>query len=256
MAGCGGGGRQPAGLAPGEHDVTAWAPPAARPISDAKAAALVTRTPESQPENEAANRYVPSDRQLAAFHAAQRTAAAAGLDNPLPAYVTGRPGIKDPSTDDLIQWVSHKWGIPTAWIRAQLFVESRWQEREHGDLSTVSGAQYAATPVSLRGPRLDQIYASVGIAQVKSLPFATTGTGTEPLRRRSTAFNLDYYAATVRYYFDGYCHWCSAGYRSGEAWPSVGAWDSPQPWGNAVARAYVSAVRSALAAAPWTNRGL
>jgi hypothetical protein len=256
VAACGAGGRESAGLAPGERDVTAWAPPDALPVSDVNAAALVTPAPETQPENEAANRYVPTAGQLAAFHAAQRAAVAAGLDNPLTAYVSGRPGLKDPSTDDLVQWVSHKWGIPTAWIRAQLIVESGWNQGRRGDLSIVTAAQYAATPASLRGSGRRRIYASAGIAQVKAPPFEATGAGTALLRWRSTAFNLDYYGAAVRYYYDGYCDWCSAGYHAGEAWRSIGAWDSPQPWANATARAYVDAVRSALSRQPWTNQGL
>jgi hypothetical protein len=246
----GGGGPGPARLAPGERDVKTWAPPGAPPLSDAQAAALVTHTPETQPENESANRYVPTLSQLAAFHAAQKAAVAKGLDNPLTAYVTGRPGLRDPSTDDLIQWVSHKWGIPTAWIRAEMIVESRWFQGALGDLSIVGAAQYAATPASLRGSGHDQIYASAGIAQVKMVPFEATGAGTEPLRLRSTAFNLDYYAATVRYYFDGYCDWCSAGYHAGETWRSIGAWDSPQPWANASARTYVDAVKDELGRQP------
>jgi hypothetical protein len=59
----------------------------------------------------------------------------------------------------------------------------------------------------------------------------------------------------VRYYFDGYCSWCSAGYRRDEEWNSVGAWYSPQPWGNAAARSYIRAVQAALAQHPWTRPG-
>ena len=104
---------------PGERDVTSWAPPEAKPLSDPRAAALITRAPENRRANAGANNYVPSARQLAAFHE-QARAAAGGSFNPLTVYVTGRPGIDHPSTDDLIQWVSHKWGIPTDWIRAQV----------------------------------------------------------------------------------------------------------------------------------------
>ena len=32
--------------------------------------------------------------------------------NPYLQYVDGRDGMTDPSTDDLIQWAAHKWGIP------------------------------------------------------------------------------------------------------------------------------------------------
>ena len=118
-------------LAPNEHDVTAWSAPQSRPLSDAAAAALVARTAENRPTNQAANDYVPTTRQLEAFYQAQRDGP--GVHNPLAVYVTGRPGIKDPSTDDLIQWASHKWGIPTNWVRAQMAVESYWRQTERGD---------------------------------------------------------------------------------------------------------------------------
>jgi hypothetical protein len=237
--------------------VTAWAPPGTPPLSDAEAAALVSPQPESQRENQAANDYVPTDAQLAAFHAAQKRLQAAGDFNPLTAYVTGRPGIKDPSTDDLIQWVSHKWGIPTDWIRAEMEVESHWRQSQRGDLTTVSPSAYALYPAYSRVPGTDSVYESLGIAQVKWIPDASAGVGvgTEPLRWASTAFNLDYYAATVRYYYDGDCHWCSAGYQAGQAWDSIGAWFSPQPWGNAGARQYVSEVQAALGERAWPRPG-
>jgi hypothetical protein len=238
-----------------EHDVTAWAPPSARPLSDAQAAALVTRRPESQPANTAANRYVPTNAELAAFHAAQRKARADGDFNPLTAYVTGRPGLADPSTDDLIQWVSHKWAIPTNWIRAQMVVESGWSQAMRGDLTTVGAGQYAVYPGFSRVANTEDVYQSLGIAQVKWIPQGSVGIGTEPLRWESTAFNLDYYAATVRYFYAGDCGWCSTGYHSGQTWKSIGAWDSPQPWGNKGSRGYIAAVRAALAKRAWTQPG-
>jgi hypothetical protein len=233
-----------------EHDVTAWTSPRSRPLSDAQAAALVTRTPEVRPGNAAANRYVPSTAQLAAFHAAQRRA---GFFNPLTAYVTGRPGIPDPSTDDLIQWVSHKWGIPTDWIRADLVVESDWYQGQRGDRTAVGPAAYRSYPPFSRIAGTADVYTSLGIAQVKWLPEAQIGIGTEPLRWESTAFNLDFFAASVRYYYDGYCGWCTSGYSAGETWNSIGAWDSPEPWENALSRAYLRDVQLALALRAWTH---
>ena len=38
--------------------------------------------------------------------------------NPYYRYVDGRDGLLRPSTDDLIQWAAHKWGIPENWLRA------------------------------------------------------------------------------------------------------------------------------------------
>ncbi|MGA3361543.1 MAG: hypothetical protein ABSD82_05890 [Solirubrobacteraceae bacterium] len=238
-----------------EHDVTSWAPPGTRPLPDAQAAALVARQPENRPANAAANDYVPTNAELAAFHVAQKAARAQGVFNPLTRYVTGRPGIRDPTTDELIQWVSHKWGIPTNWIRAQMVVESDWQQSQLGDATTVSASWARLYPTFSRLLRSNTVYESLGIAQDKWVPNGSIGAGTEPLRWKSTAFSLDYYAATVRYYFDGYCSWCSAGYRGGEEWNSVGAWYSPQPWGNAAARSYIRAVQAALAQHPWTRPG-
>jgi hypothetical protein len=240
---------------PREHDVTAWAPPGTPPLSDAAAAALVTRQPENRPGNTAANDYVPTDAQLAAFHAAQDRDRDDGAFDPLTRFVTGRPGIRDPSTDDLIQWASHKWGIPTNWIRAQLVVESDWNQSQLGDRRTVDETRYRTYPRRSRIAGTDAVYESLGIAQVKWLPSEAVGIGTEPLRWESTAFNLDYYAATLRYYYDGYATWASPHYRAGEAWSSVGGWYSPAPWDNPGARAYIGKVRAALAGRAWTEPG-
>ncbi len=240
-----------------EHDVTTWSPPDSLPLSDARAAALVTPQPEVQPANHASNEYVPTSAQLAAFRADQSIAAARGYPvNPLTRYVTGRSGIKDPSTDSLIQWASHKWGIPTDWIRAQMVVESQWRQSARGDLVAVDARWYRTYPRFTRVANTDRVYQSAGIAQEKWRPDGSVGAGTEPLRWESTAFNLDYYAATVRYYYDGDCSWCTAGYAAGQAWRSIGAWYSPQPWGNAGSRQYIREVRTALAQEPWTQPGL
>ncbi|MGI8412416.1 MAG: hypothetical protein ACR2LV_05575, partial [Solirubrobacteraceae bacterium] len=46
---------------------TAWVPVGRLPLSDAAAALLVVHSPESRPDNSAANAYVPTDAQLSAF---------------------------------------------------------------------------------------------------------------------------------------------------------------------------------------------
>jgi len=246
-----GGGSQPP--ARHEHDVTAWAPVGSRPLSDAAAAALVTPTPENRPENRAANDYVPTRTQLATFDRAQRDGS--GVRNPLVVHVTGHPGIKDPSTDELIQWVSHKWGIPTDWIRAQISVESYWRQTERGDIATVDARTVRQYPSFARIAGSARVYQSVGITGEKWLPDGTIGAGTERLRWDSTAFNLDYYAATLRYYYDGHCSWCTRGYHAGQAWGSVGAWFSPNPWGNAGALEYIAKVKAALSQRVWAQSG-
>jgi hypothetical protein len=213
------------------HEVRAWAKPRSKPLSDRRAARQVTHRRETVPGNAPANRYIPTREQLAAFRAGKNPDGRTKRQfNPLTRYITGRPGLRRPSTDDLIQWASHKWRIPTDWIRAVTFVESRWSQAHVGD-----GGQ------------------SMGITQVKWRPDGSVGSGTEPLRKLSTAFNLDFYAASVRYYYDGRCGWCRGSYGRGQAWNSVGAWYSPKPWQNADAQNYVREVQQALENRSWTR---
>jgi hypothetical protein len=230
------------------HRVVNWSPPGKRPISDARAAALVTAVSESVPGNAAANRYVPTRAQLAAFRSATTAEGQSTVQyNPLARYVTGRPaGLKTPSTDELIQWVSHKWGIPTNLIRAQIAVESHWRQGFRGDRETVPAHWYGRYPQHARIPGGEEVYESLGIAQVKWTPDGRVGAGTEPLRWRSTAFSLDYFAATLRYYYDGLCVWCGPGYQAGDSWNSAGAWFSPSPWANDRTRNYIRELQQAL----------
>ena len=99
----------------------------------------MTRRPEVRTDNAAANAYVPSDSELAAFHAARDSyGEAESYFNPLRRYVTGRSTMSHPSTDDLIQWAAHKWGIPENIVRAQMAVESWWRQDAMGDLTPES----------------------------------------------------------------------------------------------------------------------
>jgi hypothetical protein len=238
---------------PRTNDVLAWAAPGTKPLPDAAAAAQVTRDPENVRANGTANRYQPSDSQLRAFRTARNSNGQTEVQfNPLMRFVTGRPGIRNPSTDELVQWVARKWGIPTDWLRAQLVVESRWRQSQLGDPARVPAGWFSRYPELARlAP--GRVYQSLGVAQVKWIPDGSVGAGTEPLRWRSTAFNLDFYAATVRYYYDGLCGWCTRGYGAGQAWNSIGAWYSPEPWSSPAARRYVEAVRRALADRAWTS---
>jgi len=77
--------------------------------------------------------------------------------------------------------------------------------------------------------------------------------GTEPLRWKSTAFNVDYWGAQVRYYYDGRCSWCGTGYAAGQSWNSIGAWFAPTPWGSSTT--YIQHVQDKLAARAWLQAG-
>jgi hypothetical protein len=229
------------------------------PLSDSQAAACVQHVNEAVSANVTANSYVPSDSQLAAFHNA--------LDNYgktpdqewyYTRYVTGRSGLSSPSTDDLIQWASHKWGIPEDWLRGQAVQESDWRQAALGDLRTETSADWTAyhnaNPTYC--PNSRQCYESVGIMQDKwQPPPRDEGAGTEPLRWYATAFNLDYTAATERFYHDNpyglRSAWGDASYQPLDDWLSICAHFSPYPWNNSGQQSYCTSVKSHVAARDW-----
>jgi hypothetical protein len=240
------------------------------PLSDAAAAALITREPETRPYNSrpytlrgrrypAANDYVPSAGQLRSYRHSRTSLGQPVLQfNPYVRYVDGRDGIPHPSTDDLIQWAAHKWGIPENWLRAEYVLESYWNQFQLGDDTSVSVRSYWRYPYQSRIPDTTRVYQSLGITQVRWTPSGTVGPGTEPLRWRSTAFNLDDQAATLRLYYDNpsgaRTAWGDNTYAPCEKWRSVGGWYSPYPWGNSRQAAYVSTVRGNLARREWRSR--
>lgn len=234
---------------------TAWAPVGATPLPDAAAARLVARRPELRAANTAANRYVPSDAELAAFHAARDSYGEAEASfNPLRRYVTGRPSLADPSTDDLIQWAAHKWGIPEDIVRAQMAIESWWRQSAMGDLTPESDP--GAFPAFSCPAGGSSCYESLGLAQIRWRPDGSLNPGSEPLRWRSTAFNLDVYGANIRFFYDGYAAAWGAGmtdrgYTAGQDWMSIGAHFNPYPWDNPGQRDYIAKVKAYLAQRIW-----
>jgi hypothetical protein len=193
--------------------------PGAAPLPDSVAARRVQRSAwEPRPGNASANRTVPTARQLAAFRRRAR-----GQD--VAEHVTG---AFRGTTDEIIQWASHKWGLPVNLMRARAVAESTWHQRHVGD----SGRSY-------------------GLMQVKR----TVWRGSYPLSRRSTAFNVDLSAAIMRQAYDGRATWLKReGYRKGDLWGSLGFCFSGR-WYDAGARAYIDRVRRHLEAQSWLQPG-
>lgn len=240
-----------------------------RPLSDQAAAILVTHQPETRPYNgmsytlngqryPAPNAYVPTAAQISTFRSAKGSTGQTNVQfNPYYQYVDGRDGLRHPSTDDLIQWAAHKWGIPEDWLRAEYVHESYWNQFMLGDATPVSATAYGRYPTQSRIPQSSSVYQSLGITQVRWVPDQSLHWGTEPLRWLSTAFNIDYQAATVRFYYDNpqgtRTSWNDASYRPCQQWSSVGAWFSPYPWGNSGQAVYAQAVQQILADRDWTS---
>ncbi len=226
------------------------------PMSDAAAAAHVIRTRESRPANAVANHTVPTAAALRAFRAARYPFGMTTVQwNPYARYVTGHYAG---TTDEIIQWAAWKWGIPTDLLRAMLMQESLERQSQLGDLTTVSASWYAAYPLQARLPPLGlstRAYESMGISQIKWRPDGSIGAGTEPLRWMSTAFAVDYCAATVRFYYDDPRGRLKAlrdpGYRPHQGWNSAGAWYDPYPWGNPGQKSYIANVKRQLSARSW-----
>lgn len=239
------------------------------PLSDAAAAARVTPEPETRPFNAepyelngrrypAMNSFVPSSAAIAAFRASKTSNGQTEVRlNPYTAHVDGRDGMRDPSTDDLIQWAAHKWGIPENWLRAEYVEESYWNSFMLGDNTRVDPSTVSRYPAQARVSATN-VYQSMGIAQVRWTPAGTVDAGTNPLRWESTAFNIDYQAAMVRFYYDNpegtRTEWGDRSYRPCEQWSSIGGWNSPYPWHNAEQAKYISEVREWLSEKQWTTR--
>jgi hypothetical protein len=228
---------------------TTWRAPGSPPLSDAAAAALVRPAPETRPDNAQDNAYRPTPAELAAFRDGARDGYGRTMVgfNRLDAYVTGD---FTGTTDEILQWAAHKWGIPEDVVRAVAANESNWHMSQLGDRTTV--ASPGAYPSFSRVAGTSDVFESLGVMQVRWRPNKLHW-GTESLRWRSTAFNADYWAAQVRYFYDGLCDWCSAGYSAGQAWASIGAWYNPSPWNGSTA--YVDHVRQKLDARVWAQAG-
>src|SRR5947209_4218997 len=191
--------------------------PAAGPaLSDAAAAALVTHsTWEPRPDNATANSRVPTSAELATYRA---NAENWGSCNNYHQYVTGN---FTGTTDEIIQWAAYKWGLDPNLARAVAVYESNWHMSAVGD----SGVSF-------------------GLFQIKK----TFHTGTYPLSTESTAYNADFWAAMVRYYYDGCATWLNDGtggvtYAKGDLWGSIGAWYAGA-WHTTGAESYISAVKA------------
>ncbi|MBO0732952.1 MAG: hypothetical protein J2P49_01245 [Methylocapsa sp.] len=227
------------------------------PLSDGQAAALVTPAAEKRPGNAAANHYRPSKAELAAFLNNEKNVYGQGpvQENPYFASVTG--GFSG-TTDEIIQWGAEKWGIPEDWLRAQYVIESYWRQSNLGDLTTVKNSLLYPPQSRVSA---HQVYQSLGIAQVRwnHPDLNNDATGTEPLRWKSTAFNVDYQAAKVRFYFDNpkgvRSSWGDPTYRPCNNWLSIGGWYNPYPWNNSGQLSYIKGVQAILAKKTWKQPG-
>ena len=240
--------------------IQAWVPAngsSFTPLSDSAAAADVIPTPEVHAVNNVPNQTVPTSAQLQSFHSAlDAWGRPVTSVNPYFKYVTGN---FTGTTDEIIQWGAWKWGIPEDWLRAEYSQESMWKQAALGDKKTVTASDYALYPPQARIANTLDVYQSMGLTQVKWTPNGSVGAGTEPMRWTSTAFNVDYQLASIRYLYDNPQGLASANetsnYFSGNAWDSLGGWFEYYPWVSSGQMSYISAVQGRLAVRTWAQPG-
>jgi hypothetical protein len=143
---------------------------------------------------------------------------------PYQAYVTGD---FTGTTDEILQWGAYKWGFSPRLFRAVATVETWWHQSFVGD-----GGQ------------------SFGLMQVR-VPYHCC----LPMIQTSTAFNVDYYGAILRAYYDGrqtFLQQVEHGrdYDAGDLWGSVGVWASGR-WHMGSSEGYVQQVKQRVADRVW-----
>jgi chitodextrinase len=240
--------------------IQAWVPAngsSFTPLSDSAAAANVIPTSEVHAVNNVPNHTVPTSAQLQSFHSAiDAWGRPITAVNPYFKYVTGN---FTGTTDEIIQWGAWKWGIPEDWLRAEYSQESMWKQAALGDRKTVTASDYALYPSQARIPNTLDVYQSMGLTQVKWTPNGSVGAGAEPMRWTSTAFNVDYQLASIRYLFDNPQGLAAANqtsnYFSGNGWDSLGGWFSYYPWVNSGQLNYINAVQGRLSVRTWAQPG-
>lgn len=198
-------------------------PARSRPVAlrDVNAARRVRHSRwEPRPRNRKANQRRASKRALRHFRRWT------GLPRRYKRRVTG--GYRG-TTDEIIQWAAYKWGFSPDLLRAIATIESWWRMGAVGDHGR-----------------------SFGIMQIKRGAHCCF-----PLSRRSTAFNVDYYAATLRSIYDGRARWLNGEqrgrrYRRGDLWGSVGVWYSGR-WHHNSAH-YIGRVKQIVRKRVWRSR--
>jgi soluble lytic murein transglycosylase-like protein len=187
-------------------------------LSDWDAANRVVRSPEIRWRNNWSNNRTPSDWELQDFRNRSTM--------PYKDRVTGR---FTGTTDDIIEWAAHKHGVDEDVMRAVARQESYWRNDTVGDNGDSFGLMQMRRPYHCCLPYMQQ----------------------------STAFNVDYYAAHLRAYYDGKMTWLNTvggngwGYGAGDLWGSVGVWFSGR-WHDWAAENYIRNIQRIQWSREWT----
>lgn len=225
------------------------APGAALP-SEAFCAAHIQRSSwEPRPQNMAADHAVPTGAQLAALGV---WGSSMGLDpraNHLRQQMTGN---FTGTTDEILQWVACKWGVPIDVVRAEAVVESNWNQDNQGDQTS---DQSVCPPGTWNGSSCHQSY---GILQIMYQYNASAW----PMSRDDTAFSAEYTYGIIRACYEGWAVYLSGltpqpgypVYHAGDLWGCLGRWYSGG-WYDQGAIGYIAKVKAVYDQKPWRSPG-
>ncbi len=164
------------------------------------------------------------------------------------------------TTDEILQWVACKWGIDEDYVRAQVLVESNWNQAALGDFTTTASACSPAHPIGTYPPQFTgdtthtgQCPESVGLGQVRypyhQAAFADLNAVT------SSAYNLDYVYGVWRACYEGQFTWLNQAergrdYVAGDATGCLGVWFAGR-WYTQAAQGYISTWYTTLGTRAW-----
>jgi autotransporter family porin len=218
--------------------------------SEANCAAHIQRASwEPRPQNTAANQRVPSGAQLAALSV---WGAAMGLDPRADQLRQQMTGGFTGTTDEILQWVACKWGVPVDVVRAEAVIESSWLQSTQGDQTS---DQSVCPPGTWNGGACNQSY---GILQIKY----QYNTSAWPMSRDDTAFSAEYVYGMIRACYEGWTTYLRGmtpqpgypAYHAGDLWGCLGRWYSGG-WYDQGAIDYIAKVKAVYDQKPWRSPG-
>ena len=154
------------------------------------------------------------------------------------------------TTDEIIQWAACKHGIDEDLARAQMVIESWWDQAAGGDLTTDQTLCHP-TVRTTSGPCPE----SVGLSQIR---FEFHGPAYEDENAlRSTSYNVDYAYELWRRCYEGELTWLNTvergrEYAAGDALGCLGVWFSGR-WYTADAVGYIERVVEARDLRTWES---
>jgi hypothetical protein len=179
------------------------------------------------------------------------------------------------TTDEIFQWAACKWGLPDNTIRAVAAVESSWyqyltyrsgrcvtnfgcgdfghSDRTYCDELAKFGRDYQSDYGQGTCPGTFSIAGVMSYEDPDWGRWPGNQNGTFPFNRDSTAFAVDYMAATLRGCYEGWEKWLNhnnRNYGSGDLWGCIGVWYSGQ-WHSRAANDYIAKVKDMLADREW-----